>query len=99
MSQYIKDEDLVLSSDHDDEPTFDGPYAGKAKELHEREKHIKQLETSPLTKFQKTVYDNKENITWFEKNAKTSIALGVLVFVFFANYGKEMKYDETFSML
>ena len=50
MTQDIRDEDLVLSSDND-EPTFDGPYAGKAKELHERDKHIQQLEKSPLNKF------------------------------------------------
>ena len=51
-ADLVPEEDLILSSDDEDnEPTFDGPYAAKARELHERDKHIEQLETSPLTKF------------------------------------------------
>ena len=48
----VPDEDLILSSDGDEnEVGFAGPYAGKAREITEREKHIAQLEKSPLTKF------------------------------------------------
>ena len=95
----VPDEDLILSSDGDeDEVGFAGPYAGKAREITEREKHIAELEKSPLTKFQKTVFDNKEKITWFEKNAKTCIALIVIVFIFFANIGRNMKHEESFSL-
>ena len=42
MTDLIPEEDLILSSDgEEDQPTFTGPYAAKAKELHERDQHIK----------------------------------------------------------
>ena len=64
------------------------PYAAMAKKI-DRQKRIKEeLDNSTIHKVSKSVIENKENLTFFERNLKRIIVFAMLMCLIAGNAGK-----------
>ena len=66
------------------------PYRDQAKMVDKKQKLVDEYNSNMATKLSKSVLENKENITWFEKRIKTIIALTVLAFLVVTNLNKPL---------
>ena len=62
------------------------PYAAQAKSINKRNKIVQDFHQRPIMRASKTIIDNKENMTYFEKHTlKYIVCFGLLGYLIYTN--------------